>query len=233
MLIFPSTIEEEKINNLDIMNINANPISHPIQVRNSLTELGVKQEQLQEVIDSMVVARRSATLNHPPGAGGWMSWSEGTRRLREIFLPLGWDRNDDFRVSSISKGNIRIAVCNTDAGTGLELHQPQNRNKKGAGTDLAVSMNQGVFPIILEESRVIPLSAAPKGITYWYLCVFCEGETVRAELSCPLEFENGFFTSFRERIILIGGEGNNPITRRSQNPDGDSDFDIVVTRKQA
>jgi len=163
-----------------------------------------------------------------------MAWMEGTRRLREIFLSLGWERNDDFRVYSVSKGSIRIAVCNTNDGTGMEFQQPKNRNKKGPGTDLAVSLNQGVFSVILEEAmNIVPPSSSPEGISYWYLCVFCEDETVRAELSCPLEFENGFFTSFRDRIILIGGDDNNLITRRSQNPDGDSDYGIVVTRKQA
>ena len=44
-----------------------------------------------------------------------------------------------------------------------------------------------------------------KSVVYWYLCVYCEGDIVRAELSCPSECEAGFFKTFRERIILLGG----------------------------
>jgi hypothetical protein len=215
------------------MTINANAIFHPLEVRNSLSKFGATQEQFLEIVDAMVGARRSATLNHPPGAGAWMSWSEGTCRMREIFGPLGWDRNDDFHIPSITKEGIRIAVCNTDEGTGLLLSQPQNRNRKGAGTDLAISVNQGVFASILEESKGTRASESSESFTSWFLCVYCEGDTVRAELSCPLVLEDGYFQSFRERIILIGGDDNNLVPRRSQNPDGDLDYEIVVTRKQA
>src|SRR2546430_8080713 len=106
----------------------------PIEVVNRLAELGWIREQLLEIVETMVAARNSCTENDPPGAPGWKSWCDGTRRLREIGSLLGWTRNDDHQISSIydSKRGIKIAVVNTDDGTGLEKRQPQNRSKKGA-----------------------------------------------------------------------------------------------------
>ena len=228
LFIFFPTFVAPKMNKPTIL-------AQPIEVTNRLAQLGVTREGLQAIIDRMVSARRGATANHPPGSAGWMAWSEGTCRSREIFLPLGWERNEESRISSIHKGQIRIAVCNTDEGTGLVKSQPMNRSKKGAGTDYVVSLNQGVFADILAAaSKVIQLPGAFEDgkVVYWYLCVYCEGDTVRAELSCPLKCKRGFFVSFRERIILIGeSDDDGGVRKRGDSTDSGPDFEIVVTRK--
>jgi len=216
--------------------MNAILRTNPVEVGTRLDELGLNREGLIEVVDRMVSARNHCTDNHPPGSAGWMAWSEGTCRMRDIFLPLGWERNEDFHLSSIwDKKQIRVAVSNTDDGTGREDRVPQNRSKKGAGTDHVVARNQGVFSDILENAlNVIQLPQAPGGINYWYLCVYCEGEIVRAELSCPSSCENGYFTSFYERIILIRGDDGGEIPARRIGSDyGDTGFEINVTRKEA
>jgi hypothetical protein len=212
-------------------------LKNPVVVRNRLDELGWTREGLLEVVDHMVAARNSCTENDPPGAPGWKSWCDGTRRLREIGSLLGWERNDDDHISSIyERGRgIKMAVVNTDDGTGLEDRTPQNRSKKGAATDRAVSNNQGLFSEILEQANnVIQLSPPSGGVIYWYLCVYCEGDVVRAELSCPLECEAGFFKEFHERILLSGGEdGDDGLRILKDAPDDGTGFEINVTRKQA
>ena len=214
-------------------------ITNPIEVINRLDSLfGWKREELTEVVERMVAGRNSCTDNDPPSAPGWMSWCFGTRRLREMGALKGWDRNNDDQIASIydRKRGIKIAVCNTDEGTGMEAIQPQNRAKKGAATDRAVFTNQVLFNTILNEAEnnVIQLSDDISGVAYWYLCVYSEGDIIRAELSCPSECENGFFKTFRERIILIGGDSDDGGVRvRRESPDGDSGFEINVTRKQA
>lgn len=222
------------------MNVNARLVKNPIEVGNRLNELfGLRREDLLEVVEAMVSAKNSCTDNDPPSAPGFKAWSDGTRRLREIGLPKGWERNNDDFVCSIfdAKRGIKIAVCNTDGGTGWETSQPQNRNKKGAATDRAVSSNkQSLFNDMLEEvDKVVQLNAEVTGITHWYLCVFCDGDVVLAELSCPSDVENGFFKGFSERIILIGGENEGGGVRlRKNSPDGgDSELEIKVTRRQA
>lgn len=213
--------------------------ARPIEVANKLdTVFGLSQAHLMEVVERMVAARNSCTDNDPPSAPGWKSWCDGTRRLREVARPLGWDKDEDGHISSVydKERNIKIAVCNTDDGTGLKDGQPQNRSRKGAATDRAVSGNQLTFDEKLEgTTNVIQMTAQSSGgLVYWYLCVFCEGETVRAEISCPSFCENGFFKGFQERIILMGADGDGGGVRlRRGDPDDGSEFDIPVIRKKA
>jgi hypothetical protein len=52
---------------------------------------------------------------------------------------------------------------------------------------------------------------------------------VRAELSCPISVEGGFFADFQERIVLVGPDDGDGIRRRS--PDDGPEFEIPVSRK--
>ena len=64
--------------------------------------------------------------------------------------------------------------------------------------------------------------------------VFNEGDVVRAEFSCPIVVENGYFGDFSERIILVGPNEWPPAPKRkNQEPSGGdaSEFDIPVRRK--
>ena len=210
----------------------------PIEVTNKLDSIfGLSRDNLMEVVERMVAARNSCTENDPPSAPGWKSWCDGTRRLREVVRPLGWEKDEDGHISSVfdKARNIKIAVCNTDDGTGSKNSQPQNRSKKGAATDRAVSGNQLTFDSIFEgTTNVIQMSPQGLGgLVYWYLCVYCEGEIVRAEISCPSFCENGFFKGFRERIFLIGDDDTGDGVRRRTGPDDGSEFDIPVLRKKA
>jgi len=218
--------------------MKANIFVNPIEVTNKLESIfGLKKENFMEVVECMVGARNSCTENDPPSAPGWKSWCDGTRRLREEAMQHGWEKNEDGQISSIYDKNrgIKIAVCNTDDGTGLKDRQPQNRSKKGAATDRAVSANQLNFDEKLEgTTNVIQMTPQPGGLVYWYLCVYCEGDVVRAELSCPSSCESGFFRDFSERIILIGGDNDDSGVRlRSEAPNDDSGFEISVVRKKA
>ena len=38
----------------------------------------------------------------------------------------------------------------------------------------------------------------------WYLCIFDDGKTVRAELSWPIEFKSQYFVEYAERIFILG-----------------------------
>jgi hypothetical protein len=212
-------------------------VQKPSEVLNRLATLGLTAENLMEVVDAMVGAKNSCTDNDAPGAPGLLAWLAGTRRMREVFLPQGWERNDDRLISSIysPERGIKVVVCNTDAGTGVETSTPQNNSKKGAATEQAVSINQGTFKGILDAAlNVIQLSDDAGGLVYWYLCVYSVGDVVRAELSCPSRCENGFFKEFRERVILRGSDGDEGGIRvRRTSPQGSPDFEVNVTRKQA
>lgn len=211
--------------------------STSIEVANRLEQLGWTREELLEVVDAMVASRNSCTDNDPSSAPGWMSWKDGTRRLREIARPKGLEKSEADQIPwavDVERG-IRFAVSNTDNGTGLPYpRQPQNRSKKGPATDRAISSNQGcLFDFDDMLGKVVPLSMAgrqPGIVVSWYLCVYAEGDEVRAELSCPAALEGGFFAGFLERIVLIGSDPGDGITRRRDDDDG-PEYEIPVTRK--
>lgn len=216
----------------------------PVEVDGRLHALGVTKEQLLEIVHAMVGAKAACTDNDPPSAPGWSSWRYGTRRSREIFRPDGWLKDDTDQLSCIvdhSKG-MRIAVANTDDATGIDHKDaiPQNRSKKGAATDRSVDLTQqslfGDEPKKRDDNVVlfVPRARHSRSYVTFYVCVFNEGDVVRAEFSCPIAVENGFFIGFSERIILIGpGEWPpEPKAKKDEPKNGDgSEFDIPVRRK--
>ncbi|MBD9373451.1 hypothetical protein IB238_12555 [Rhizobium sp. ARZ01] len=203
------------------------------------------REALLEVVDAVVAARADSTDYDPYGTPGWRGWQMGTRRCREMHVGLdGWVKDDADQVPSIVNREIglRIIVCNTDDGTCVDdpsRSGPQNRSKKGAATDRAVSGNQGSFLDILEASvseNVVAIASkrkSPPPIVTYYLCVFADGDDIRAELSCPSSVNSGYFEHFSERIFILGGEAEPPLPVRRKKDDNDdgSDYPITVKRK--
>ena len=217
-------------------------IKRPVDVSNRLEKLGLTREDLVDVVEAMVGAKAGCTDNDPPGARGWSSWRMGTRRLREVTLIKdGWEKDETDQISGVLNKTfgIRIAVSNTDDGTGIDdgCHFPQNTCQKGAATDRAIHSNESFMEALDASLKAIPLrpgQRAPGPIVMWYLCVYCEGDEFRAELSCPDGVDSGFFTGFVERIFLIDSEegGGGVVRRRIDDDGGDgSEFDIPVSRK--
>lgn len=214
-------------------------LDKPIDVGNRLEELGWTREELLEVADAMVRARRSCTDNDPSSAPGWMAWKEGTRRLREIGRSKGLQKAEFDQIPCVvdEKRKLRFSVTNTDDGTAIEDRTPQNRSKKGPGTEHAANDNQGsLFDYLDKPEKIVPLSRAkpmPGIIVSWFLLTYCEGDEIRAELSCPISVDGGFFTDFYERIVLIGpaDDDSGGVRRTAPDDDGGSEYDIPVRRK--
>jgi hypothetical protein len=211
----------------------------PDAVVDRLMDLGWSVDELQDVVDAMVSARKDCTENDPPSAPGWMAWKSGTRRLREIGAEKGWEREvlDGVSWTRDMQRGIRIAVCNTNEHTAVFGGIPQHRvNRSRPATSKAVSCNQASFFDSILPSGIVPLSRIgpqPHRVVNWYLCVYDDGATVRAELSCPSSSDDGRFTSFYEQIHLpLADAGSASVEVFARSPDGPSnEFDITVTRK--
>jgi hypothetical protein len=213
-------------------------LDNPVEVDNRLDSLGWKREELLEVVDAMVRARYNCTDNDPSGAAGWMAWKDGTGRLREIGRSNGLHKAefDQIPVVLDQGRKLRFSVSNTDDGTAIKSRIPQNCSKKGPGTERAITGNQGsLFDGHEEIFKVVPISRArpqPGLIVSWFLCTYSEGDEVRAELSCPIAVQGGFFADFSERLVLIGPDDDSGGVRRKLDDDRDgSEFDIPVVRK--
>lgn len=207
-------------------------LDSPPEVRARLRQLDVEYEECVEVVKAMIGAANGCTDNDPPSARGWDSWRFGVRRWRDLKRPQGWLKDETENLSTIvhPDAKFRIAVSNTDESTGLRSGHPRSKTMKGDGSRRAVDFNrQPPLPIpeFQEEFRRQLLAAAAAHAQIWYLCLFNDGETVRAELSKPGGIEAGHFAGWQERIILIDDDG--PVGDRSVVEDGDFEPDVEVT----
>lgn len=217
-------------------------VTKPHEVANELEAIGLSPEMVLEIVMAMAGAKADTTENDPPGSAGWSAWRMGVRRSREVTMHSkvfpGWARDEEGQVSSVinRKLGIRLLVANTGDGTGIndQDRYPQNRSKKGGATDRLIQVNQGVFEF-MEDANVIAFprsSDSAQGIASWYVCVFAEQGDIRAEVSCPIGIEGGFFTGFHKRIIILGGDGTGIDPAKMTKPEvGVVEFDIPVARK--
>jgi len=219
--------------------MNAKLLVNQVEVKNRLHELfGVTKEDLIEVVNRGVSGRADCTPHHPASMGGMRCWGDATEALRDLFVPLGWKVDNTDNIPSVrhQEKQIKIAVTNSNFGTGREDGHPQPITEKGDCVKRALFQNHGqesLFPISGEKLSVVP----PVGNSFWYLCIFCMADMIRAELLCPVIGEDGTFKSFNERISLISDKDENGGLRIRreipESPDGDSGFEINVARKQA
>ena len=74
---------------------------------------------------------------------------------------------------------------------------------------------------------------ARENASLWYLCVYINGDDVRAELAFPRSIEERQFKDFKERIYVIKpGEWLSIVPKEVDNEPPAQDFEINVTRKK-
>jgi hypothetical protein len=212
----------------------------PIRVQNRLAEFGTSLDNMREVAHAMSSEMADTSLNDAPGAAGSRAYFIGVRRNREVHCVgnSGWVKDDTDFIASVfnAKTRIKIAVANTDAGTGIPEFAPTNRSAKGAAAGRAIAGNRQQLEfeeLIKESNNVVPLTESNHVgiILCYYLCVFCEGEETRAELSCPIKWDGKYFSDFHERVKIIGRDGDDDLGGRKATPS--EEFDIPVIRKTA
>jgi hypothetical protein len=216
--------------------MSAKLLINPIQIQNRLHErFGVTREALIEVVEQGVLGRNECTGHHPASMPGTRCWGDATRALRDLLVPLGWTADNTDNIPSVvsKKLKIKLAVTNANSGTGIEWGHPQPIREKGDGAQRAVFPNQTVLAPILDGG----LNDTDSNGTFWYLCIYCRADMIRAELLCPILDADGSFRDFHERIALIsdqdGDGGFVPRREIPEVPAGDSGLEISVTRKKA
>lgn len=178
------------------------------EVQSRLSELGLDDEVLWDVVRRSELAFRNSTANHPPLYPGFVAWAEAVRGLREALAPRGWRRCDDFSYSLCINptGDIAIAVATGNEGTGLVDSDPSTKSTKGPSTHDAVAWNQlklGLFPD--GDPNTVAISRPADGESdrvTWMLLIHRSGSEVRCELSLPATMAEGRPDGWKERIIL-------------------------------
>ncbi len=201
-------------------------------VQSRLAQLGLKREHLIEVVKACVAGFTSCTDNDPPGAPGWLSWRWGVRRAREVLLPLGWEKSDSGISTVVNRSlKLRLAILNADEGAGSRDAVPQNRSRKGPNSERLAQVNRQMMPGA--EDWPIPAGEPQESIedfSTWHLCVNVGKDQVTAELTLLSDFEDGYFTRFIEKIIIVGSGEWNAIV--FSEPDDDSpEPEVRVVRK--
>lgn len=208
----------------------------PWEVSARLAELNLTREDLLETVDACVAAQNSCTENDPPNARGFESWRWGVRRVREVLCPQGWLKDDTGMYCTVvnPKRKIRLAILNADDGVGIPDRTPQNRNRKGPTSERVASDNSRQIAFTESSDWPVPETSAPEFSDFqtWHLCVYIQGDIVRAELSLLDEFCSGYFTGCSEKIILLGEGDYKPEGWKTNEDDDDGpEFTVQVTRK--
>lgn len=211
------------------------------EVKSRLADLGLLKEDLISIVKGCLAGHSGCTDNDPPGAPGYESWRMGVRRAREVLRAKGWEKNDENNFPTVvnEEKKIRIAILNTDSGTGTIDRVPQNRSKKGPHSERVATANEQLTLPSYDEWDIPVIDKVKDFDNYatWHLCVYIGQENgkdvISAELSILTDFTNGFFKGFSEKIIILApGEWDTIYFGDSNNDDDDGqDFDISVVRK--
>lgn len=204
--------------------------SEPWDRDRRLRELSLDYVGLVEVVRAMVSARSDTTINNSQSAPSYYAWDAGVRALREQYCQRGWEKEILNGLETIKHPTlkVRVAPVNADAAVCDPTASPQNRTPKGSVTRQVIDLN-GQIDMFTSAPMGKP-AADHQGTSIWQLMVYDDGNKVRAELSRPIEFENGYFIAFSERIFLIGPGEWDRLDLPSSDDDED-DLDVDVQRK--
>lgn len=178
--------------------------SEPVSAAGKLHELGVREDVLQEAIQSGLQHAFACTRHDPPILPGILAWGKIMRHLRDRLVPGGWEMSNARNYATVihPQGGFAVAVAAGDANTGRPDLTPSTRTEKGPATRDAVHQNQLTFADVSES---FPRPKKEPGKQTWLLLHYAdeEAEEIRAELSLPVHMgAQGHVTAWRERIIL-------------------------------
>lgn len=173
-------------------------------VEERLSQLGVEESALVEIVRRGYLAFASCTPNDPPLYPGFSAWASMVRGLREYLLPE-WERSDENNYSLVinPEGTVAIAVATGDENTGRVEAMPTTKSSKGPSTVEVVTSNQSQLELPYFPPVPAPARAGEEQRMTWILLAHRAQGEVRCELSLPTSMGvDGRVDGWRERIIL-------------------------------
>lgn len=200
-----------------------------------LSEFGITKQELIRVPLAAIAAYNESVSIDPISAKGLLMYIHGTRAIREVLLPKGWqvDRTDNIESTYHPELGVKIIYQNSNTAA-ISSQDPQAICNKGPAARRIVELSQGCLFKEWEEERIINLKkeTSKANAQIWFLCVHVNGDNVYAELSCPESIEDGKFSGFSERIFILGPGEFESLDLDKMNDDlEDQDFDINITKK--
>ena len=180
------------------------------------------------MVFAAIAARADFVPNHPANAAGLLSYIYGTKALRDLCCPKGWQINRTGNIESVyhpGKG-LKIIFQNADSAANPE-REPRAISDKGPAAKTAVEHGQwSLFP----EYETSEAEKNEANASVWYFFVSGSAVEVTAELSCPKSIEDKQFNGFNKRIAIVKSGEWVDVELTDDQPS--QDFEIQVTRKQ-
>ena len=186
--------------------MNAEVLSQQHDVDNHLEHMGLTFTDLIRVVEYAESERALCTDNDPLGFANMTAYARAGRKLREVLVPQGWEKDDSNNQCAVRNPSrkIRIVPCNFDQGAGDRLQTPTNKSPKGEVSRRKSLCNRTAW---LPGLAPIDSPIEIDGYITWLLGMhISDSSPSRAELSLPVDFDGKYFTQFGKRIILLNGE---------------------------
>jgi hypothetical protein len=197
------------------------------QVDQALRDIGLTREIVRSVAFAAAGGRADSLAVDPRGAPGTLSYIMGVRTKRLKLLPLGWRESREGHVESTVNHELGIQVCFQNVDLACADRDPQAISSKGsASRDLVKSGQLDLWEGT--DNNAVQVGRVP---TVWLICVSVNGETVRAEVSCPKTFEGDQFEGFVRRLFVVYESFEPRPTRLDDSNDGELQFDVPVSKK--
>jgi hypothetical protein len=170
-----------------------------------LRELGLREEILVQAVHAAEMDRRGCSIFEPASAPGYKSWAAAVGTLGELLVPTGWIKEETRGLPRLvnPKNGIAIAVVHGDEGVGLLKGRPKSKQPRGEQSISLIESNQ--LQLTLPFPGMPPPPPAPvvhEQLTYWLL-IYSDTETVRAELSLAVGLsDDGRLAVWEERILV-------------------------------
>lgn len=189
------------------------------EVDAKLAALGLDLPGLVEVVLRGERARAECVPNDPIISPGFDAWRYRVRALRDLYLPLGWDKATVRGLEMIHsvERHLRVITRAGDQGVGIADAFPQPKRELIGPTTAAVIDENATMYL---DPNWLNIDDGEPEATYetWMLLVYyCEG-VLRAELSLPSSIMDSRVQGWKERIILNleeptsqGGTSETPI----------------------
>ena len=195
-----------------------------VEVNARLRHFSLDRDVIVDAIRMGVAAYGGVTANDPPSAKGFEPWRFTTRGLRELLSSRGYERDDSGNFSTIKHvgHGIRIVTLNADCRTGAPNPEvwPRNRLRKGILHERAIGAADWL--------PGLPNPYVTNELDIWYLCQYIDGDKVLAELSRPDRIEDGFITSWRERIVILKPGDWKNVEAGNQGSDSGPEIEVDV-----
>ena len=171
-----------------------------------LKELAIPEELLVDALQRGVAEKLTSEVFDPVTAGGYDLYRYTTRYVRKGLHEAGWELSDNNNIALVrdpAEGTV-IIICSGDHQTGQLIGGPPKTKRSKGDLFLEVSeiVATDLFGDEEVETRHVALPDAKVWLLLHYHVVERGQQILRAELSRPLEANDGMITQWSERIIL-------------------------------